>query len=120
MAFPANLNAILTTIGQAATEVFCGVPDYREFVSLYRARTERIPGFQNQFPYLADFPVVYRVIRFRVDASLLEDDYDFCNEDLVGMQEIYMPSESGVEFVLDLWKVPLESLMPPSQSKIPV
>jgi len=120
MTFPASLTKTLTTIGQAAAEVKCGVPDYREFVTIYRARTNAIPGFHNQFPYLDGLPIVFRVIRFRVEATLLADDYDFCNEDLVGLQEVYLPSENAVEFVLDIWQVPLESLKPPNQTEVPV
>jgi hypothetical protein len=120
MTFPESLSETLTTIGQAAVEVECGVPEYREFVTIYRARTNAIPGFRNQFPYLDGLPIVFRVIRFRVDAALLAEDYDFCNEDLVGLQEIYLPSESAVEFILGLWQVSLESFRPPNQTEVPV
>ena len=120
MPFPSSLSETLLSVGQAAVEVSCPFEEYREFVSIYRASTNTILAFQSRFPYYSECAFIFRVIRFRVESQRLVEDQDFSQEDLVGLQEIYLPSEEAVEYVLRLWKTPLESLVAPRNTEIPV
>lgn len=120
MQFPASIDGILTSVGQAAVEVPCMIDDYREFVTVFRIRTANVPRFMEKFPYYANMDVVYRIMRFRVDSHLIKSDHDFYGEDLAGLQEVYLPTQEAVLYLLDLWKVPVESLLPPSQTDVPV
>ena len=120
MALPASLRTLLNEFGQAAVEVPTPIEGYREFVSVYCGRTEDWAVFEMQFPYYAGVEVAYRLVRFRANASLIEQDYNFSMPELAGLQEIYLPSEEAVEFVLALWKVAPESFVAPKLTDIPV
>ncbi len=91
--FPAGLRSILAEVGQAAIEVDCGVEGFREFVTVFRCDTARMANFGNRFPYLRSHPVVFRVMRFRVEATLIGNHIDVSMEALVGLQSLYVPSE---------------------------
>ena len=71
--FPAGLRSILAEVGQAAIEVDCGVEGFREFVTVFRCDTARMGNFGNRFPYMRSHPVVFRVMRFRVEATLIDN-----------------------------------------------
>jgi len=110
----------LTTIGQVAAELPCQIEGYREFVTVFRYQTARIMGFANQFPYLADSDVAYRVMRFRVDAELIENDRDCSNDNLVGLQCIHVATEDEVLNVLRIWHVSPDTLRQPRETEVPV
>ena len=118
--FPVGLRSILAEVGQAAIEVECGVDGFREFVTIFRCDTSRMANFGNRFPYLRGHPVVFRVMRFRVDATLIDNHIDVSMEALVGLQSLYVPSEEMAMGILDVWGVPAASLLPPAQTAIPV
>jgi hypothetical protein len=120
MAFPDKVQAILDDIGEVAVEVACGIEDYREFVGVYAVRTEKVINFENRFPNLRDRDLVFRVIRFRVRAMLIEQDINVGPDDLIELQQIYLPSQSDVEFVLEIWQVASDSLQSPRFVEIPV
>ena len=118
--FPEGVRGILAHVGQAAIEVESGVNGFREFVTVYRCDTSRMTNFLQRFPYLSGESVVYRLMRFRVDASVIENDSECSMEELIGLQSIYVPSEDAAIMILDIWKVPAASLLPPNQTTIPV
>jgi len=118
--FPAGLRSILAEVGQAAIEVECGVDGFREFVTIFRCDTSRMLNFGNRFPYLRGHPVVFRVMRFRVDVTLIDNGTECLTDDLVGLQSLYVPSEEMAMGILDVWGVPAASLLPPAQTAIPV
>ena len=118
--FPAGLRSILAEVGQAAIEVDCGVEGFREFVTVFRCDTARMANFGNRFPYLRSHPVVFRVMRFRVEATLIGNHIYVSMEALVGLQSLYVPSEEVAMGILDVWGVPAASLVSPAQTAIPV
>lgn len=120
MSFPRALNEVLSAVGQAAVEVSCPIDGYREFVSVSRVRADSIMAFRNRFPYYSDCDVVFRVIRFRVESQHIAEDKHLWGPDLAGLQEIYLPSEEAVDYILGLWKVPLDTLVEPRNTDIPV
>ena len=120
MAFPAIVKAVLADIGEVAAEVSCNIEGYREFVGVYAVQTSQVINFENRFPYFRDLDSVFRVIRFRVRSHFIEQDIHVGPNDLIGLQEIYLPSESDVEFVLGLWQLPAENLQSPRFVEIPV
>ncbi len=120
MTFPMKLQEMLTTIGQVAVEVESFVEGYREFVTVFRCPTSQILSFDERFPYLRGNEIVYRLMRFRVENSLIENDQHCSNEDLVGLQSLYVPSEETALHILDFWKVPPSTLVPPNQTEVPV
>jgi hypothetical protein len=77
-------------------------------------------NFGNRFPYLRSRPVVFRVMRFRVEATLIDNHIDVSMEALVGLQSLYVPSEEMAMGILDVWGVPAVSLVPPGQTAIPL
>lgn len=117
---PTTLSEILTTIGQAAVEVECPVEGFREFATVFRCPTDQMIGFEGRFPYLVGNPVVYRLMRFRVDSSIIENDRHCSNEDLVGLQCIYVAAEADVLNVLRIWHVSPENLRQPRETEVPV
>jgi hypothetical protein len=114
------MRSTLTEIGQVAAEVHCPIDGYREFVSVYATPREQVMNFEARFPYLDETTILYRAIRFRVEARLISEDADVCMEDLVGLQEIFLPDENAVEFIMNVWKVPLDALLSPRVVDIPV
>ena len=120
MSLPDNVRDILENVGQVAAEVPCSIEGYREFVSVYAGPTERVMTFEERFPYYVGAKTLCRCIRFRVKSLLIEQDADVGSHDLIGLQEIYLPSENDVEFVLRLWKVAVGDLLSPRQVEIPV
>jgi len=120
MAFPTDVQAVLSDIGEVAAEVSCNIDGYREFVGVYAVQTSQVINFKNRFPYFRDLEVVFRVIRFRVRSHLIEQNIHVGPNDLIGLQEINLPNESAVEFILDMWNVPLDSLLSPRFVEIPV
>lgn len=117
---PDTVQETLTTIGQVATELQCQVDGYREFVSVFCFQTGRIMGFASQFPYLADREIAYRLMRFKVDAELIQADHDFCNDDLVGLQTIHVATERDVLEILKMWSVSPELLRQPRETEVPI
>jgi hypothetical protein len=117
---PPKVRDTLTTIGQVAAELPCRIEGYREFVTVFRYQTDRIMGFANQYPYLADCEVAFRVMRFRVDAELIADDRGCCNDDLIGLQCIHVATEGDVLSVLQIWHVSPENLRQPRETEVPV
>lgn len=103
-----------------AVEVPCLIDGYREFVSVYATPRDKVTNFEGRFPYLGDAMTLYRCIRFRVKSELIEQDAEVGPHDLVGMQEIFLPSEDDVAFVLRLWRVSEDELLSPRQVEIPV
>jgi hypothetical protein len=120
MPLPQIVREVLSEVGQAAVEVSCQFEGCREFVSVYRASTSSIAAFHRSFPYYGDCDVIFRIIRFRADSQRLANDEDLWGQDLLGLQEIYVPSEDAVEFILNMWKVPAETLVAPRNTEIPV
>ena len=115
-----NIRKILIDIGQVAAEVNCPIDGYREFISVYATPRERVMNFDGRFPYLSETQILYRAIRFRVKSILIEEDADVGPNDLIGLQEIFLPSEEHVEFVMRMWKIPIDTLLSPKQVEIPV
>lgn len=120
MSLPENVREILMDVGQVAVEVPCPIEGCREFVSVSATAREKVMNVEGRFPYLDEAPMIYRCIRFRVKSLMIEQDADVGPHDLIGLQELNLPSEEGVEFVLRIWKVPPESLRPPKDVDIPV
>jgi len=79
-----------------------------------------IAAFHERYPYYKHCDVVFRVIRFRVRSEKIERDENVWGPDLFGMQEIIVPDEEAVEYILRLWQVPLQSLVEPRHTDIPV
>lgn len=117
---PSPVRETLMTIGQVATELPCRIEGHREFVTVFRYQTDRIMGFANQFPYLANCDVAYRVMRFRVDADLIENDRDCSNDDLIGLQSLHVATEEDVLNVLRIWDVSPDALRQPQETEVPV
>ena len=120
MDFPRTLNDILLTIGQAAIELPSHFDGYREFVTVARFETSRMHGFAGQFPHLVQYPIGYRLMRFRVDSSIIRDDRHCCNDDLIGLESIHVGEPEDVMRVLEIWNVQPETLLPPSATAVPV
>jgi hypothetical protein len=120
MAFPTLLREILGSIGQAAAEVACHVEDCREFVTIYQIDTRQMIGFPDRIPYYSSCETVYRLLRFRVTSEQLEQGVNCSKEDLFGVQEVIVPTEEAVQFILQLWQVPIESLVAPRLTDIPI
>ena len=118
--FPEGVRDILANVGQAALEVKTVVDGFREFVTVFRCETNRMTNFDQRFPYLYGESVVYRLMRFRVDTNIIDKDSKCSTEDLIGLQSVYVPSENAAIMILDIWKVPASSLLPPNQTSIPV
>lgn len=117
---PNAVQIALNTIGQVAAELPSQIEGYREFVTVFRFQTDRISGFNAQFPYLSGFPVAFRLMRFRVDAEIIQHDRDCCNEDLVGLQSIHVATEEDVQMVLRIWQISPELLREPRESAVPI
>lgn len=117
---PKTVREILESTGQVAVELPCSIEGYREFVTVFQYRTARIIGFQSQFPYLADCESAYRLMRFRVDATLINDDHDFSNDDLIGLQSIHVATENDVVEILRIWEVSPEILRQPRETEVPI
>ena len=111
---------ILADVGQAATEVECATEGCREFVSVYAAKSDQIIGFATRFPYLSGNEIVFRVIRFRVESRFIDNDLSVGPNDLLNKQEIYLPDESAVEFILGVWKILPSDMKSPRMVEIPV
>ena len=97
MPLPQSLRESLAAIGQVAAELNCQFEGYREFVSIYRIHTNSIIGFQGRFPYYSNCEVIFRIIRFRVKSQDIEEDKDFCTQDLIDLQQVFLPTEEAVE-----------------------
>ena len=118
---PERVREILTTIGQVATELPPQFDDCREFVTIFRFRTDGgIPGFKSQYPYLAGCDVAYRLARFRIRSEIITRDLHCCHEDLFGLQDIHVPTEEDVVNILRIWQVPPESLQEPRETEVPI
>lgn len=111
---------MLAEIGQVAAEVSCPIDGYREFVSVYATPRENIINFEGRFPYFDKATMLYRAIRFRVRSKLIAEETEVSPNELIGLQEIFLPSEEDVAFVLNLWQIPTADLLPPRQVEIPV
>jgi hypothetical protein len=120
MALPEAARQTLIEVGQIAAELPCAFDDCREFVSVYAAPRDSLINVDGQFTYLDGAPTIFRAIRFRVMSALIEADLDVGPEDLIGLQTIVLPSEDAVEFVMGIWKVPLDKLLSPRNVDIPV
>jgi hypothetical protein len=120
MTITAPVRDTLTEIGQVAAELHCPIEGYREFVSIYATARTKVMNCEGRFPNLDGAETIYRAIRFRVNSALIDNDSDVGPNDLVGLQEIFLPSEEGVEFVLSIWKVNMEQLLSPREVDIPV
>lgn len=118
--FPNELKETLATIGQAAVELEPLVEGYREFVTVFLCPTNQILGFEGRFPYLVGNEIVYRLMRFRVETSLIDRDQHCSNENLIGLQSIYVATEEDALNVLKIWQVLPESLRQPRETEIPV
>jgi len=118
--FPNDLKETLTTIGQAAVELESFVEGYREFVSVFHCPASQIIGFEGRFPYLVGNKIVYRLMRFRVESSLIDRDEHCSNEDLIGLQSIYVATEEDALNILKIWQVLPESLRQPRETEVPV
>jgi hypothetical protein len=117
---PATVREILISLGEVAAELSCQIEGYREFVTIFRFQTAQVVGFQSQFPNLADCEVAFRLMRFRVGADLIRNDYDCCVSDLVGLQSIYVATEEDVLDVLQIWAVSAELLRAPRETEVPI
>ena len=120
MTLPKKLTDILTNVGQAAVEVESCVDGFREFVTLFRCPTDQIIGFEGRFPYLVGNHVVYRLMRFRVNSSIIENDRQCSNEDLIGLQSIYVATQEDVLKILQIWHVSPDTLRQPRDTEVPV
>lgn len=114
------IREILAEIGQVATELNCPIEGYREFVSVYATPRAKVMNCEGRFPNLDEAETIYRAIRFRVKSSLIDNDLDAGPNDLIGLQEMFLPSEEAVGFVLSVWKVNMEQLQSPRGVDIPV
>jgi len=120
MSFSEEIRCTLDDLRQVAVEVLCPIDGYREFVSVFAAPKDDVVNFAGRFPYFDEATTPYRCVRFRVDSALIEQDADVHTEELVGLQEIFLPSEEAVEFVLRFWKVSNGELESPRHVEIPV
>jgi hypothetical protein len=120
VAIPVNVHHLLTTVGQVATELPIEIDGYREFVSVFYFSTNAIHGFESQYAYLKGCTTSYRVVKFRVDATLCENDAECCTDDLVGVQSIVVASEVDVENILAIWKVDPHTLRLPRDTDVPL
>jgi hypothetical protein len=119
MALPEKVREILYDVGQVALEVPCQFEGCREFVSVYMAPRDCLAADES-FYYFENCERIFRVIRFRVETSLIEQDLSIGNDALFGLQQICLPSEEAVEFVLNLWQVDPADLLSPRDVEIPV
>lgn len=110
----------LIEFGQVAAERPCSIEGYREFVSVYSTPRGAVINCDSRFPYLAGAEIIYRAIRFRVNSDLIENDTDVGPNDLVGLQEVFLPTEDSVAYILSVWKVEIDELLPPKYVDIPV
>lgn len=120
MAFTERVRDTLDNVGQVAAEVDCSIEGYREFISIYVTSRDRIMNCAGKFTYLDGAATIFRAIRFRVNSKLIDDDLNADPGDLIGLQEIFLPSEQDVEFVLSLWEIDMRQLLPPKDVEIPV
>jgi hypothetical protein len=107
-------------VGQVAAELPPTIDGYREFVTLFRFRTHGVSGFESQYPYLAGAPIAFRLLKFRVDESLIEEDVNCCNEDLAGLQCIVVATEEQAVEILRIWQVNPNDLRLPKETEVPV
>jgi hypothetical protein len=120
MTLPDRVREILDTIGQAAAEVPCAVEGCREFVSVCKAPTTAMLGFQCRFPYFDNSEWLYRVYRFRVSSELIEQDIDVSPDEFGDYQTLYLVDENMVSQVLSMWVNNLDQLGRPADCAIPV
>jgi hypothetical protein len=120
MTIPAEVLKMLMSVGQVAAELPPTIEGYREFVTVYRFETNKVIGFEGQYAYLKGFSTAYRILKFRVDESIIEDDIDCCNEDLVGLQCVVVATEAEVISVLAIWKIDPNILRLPKETEVPV
>jgi hypothetical protein len=120
MTMPSNVQELLMTIGQVAAELPNTIDGYRDFVTVYRFETSKVLGFEGQYPYLVGNSAAYRLLKFRVDESLIEEDVNVCNEDLIGLQCIVVATEAEAATVLDMWSVDPSILRMPKETEVPV
>lgn len=117
---PQKVTETLQSVGEVAAELPCDLEGYREFVVVVRFKTDRIFGFASQYPYLADLPIAYRVMRFRVDSQVIENDRDCGNDDLVGLQSLHVPTIDDVQYILRIWQVSPSILRQPNETDVPI
>lgn len=120
MSLPDKVRETLKYVGQVAAEVSCRIEGYREFVSVYAGPRACFINATGRYPYLDDAKTIYRCIRFRIASDLIERDVDVGPDDLIDLQEMRLPSEEGVEFVLGVWRVSPDDLLSPKDVAIPV
>ncbi len=105
---------------QLAAETECKIDGYREFVSIYSLPRSAVMNADARFPYFSNAIYHYRLIRFRVSSSVIENGENAGPEDLADHQEIILPNLDAVVYILDLWQVPCQSLRSPRDVEIPV
>jgi hypothetical protein len=120
MPLPERVTQILSEIGQVAAEVTCYYDEYREFIAVYATPKARLPNVDRSLSYYANAKTIYRAIRFRVRSEIIEADLNVGPNDLAGLQQIYLPSEEAVEYVLSLWQISPDELLSPREVAIPV
>ena len=120
MTMPSNVQEMLMSIGQVAAELPTTIDGYREFVTVYRFETRKVLGFEAQYPYLMGYSTAYRLLKFRVDEAVIEEDVDVCNEDLIGLQCIVVATEAEATSVLDMWRVDPSILRSAKETDVPV
>jgi hypothetical protein len=120
MPLPEKVSTILYKIGQVAAEVPCHFEGFREYVSVFVSQKSAIMGADRRFAYFKESDTLFRACRFRVRSELIEADADVGPEDLLDLQEIYLPSEDAVQFVVSMWLPDLAELGRPADCSIPM
>jgi hypothetical protein len=120
MSFPENIDHYLEQVGQVACEVESAVEEQLEFVAISCVRYKDGENFWRRFPYLGDARVLYRVYRFRVAKELVDSDRSVGPDDLVDLQQIYTSSKLVVAEILHDWKVEMDQLCLPVESRFPL
>ncbi len=120
MAIPDQVLDLLRSISQVAAEVTGSDDDVRAFVTVFRFRPEHVLGAADRCAYLGRREYLYRARRFEVSREILDGGYDVHEENLWDSQNIVLPDEVALEFVLRLWAGELEMLVEPQLTDVPI
>ena len=115
------MREILESVGQAAIELTCSIPGHREFATVFMCRRDAVQiNTERRFPYLADCELIYRLVRFRVPEEIIDNDVSCAEDELLDLQQIYLPHFESVQYLLDVWKIAPRDFRKPCEVEIPI
>ena len=118
--FNTGLHNLFKEPVRLAFECDSHIEDYREFVVIRSHVTSNIRRFNVRFPYLAGSASVFHIIRFRVPSELIDQAASPWEYELLDLQEIYLPGESGLlEEILETWGLSLAQMAEAQTVELP-